>query len=208
MQEMSDSLPSSRFNHLKNANLSVFISEFLFRSYPDACTDMSERHRKNVLFNLRNWNVQIESVVGKSFKRYTIRADEFDIQSDMSIDVLKETSRAVIVCTERDESFGCTSIAKDDEAVFTGTSWAMPGMYVCFNLGPSSMQIEKYACNYLSIDCFDEKLTKSVEDGDDYMRQTGRLSHPFLRTSSLIAIWSGKNIDATFDEAKVFYFII
>lgn len=203
MQEMSDTLPSPRFSHLKKADLNVFISEFVFRTFPDTCRSASETHRKNVLFSLRRWSIRIESVVGNPVKRYTVRSDEFHIQSDMNIDVLQETLRTEISVKEPVVISGSKAGVRDESVIYTGTNWSIPGMNVVFGLGTSNMQLEKFVCNGLAIDCFNESLNGSIQNSYGYAQSTIHQSYPFLRTSYLTAIWTGKDVNVTFSEAKV-----
>jgi hypothetical protein len=203
MQEMSDSLPSPRFSHLKRADLNVTISEFVFRTFPDSCRYVSETHRKNVLFDLRRWTIRIEGTVGNPVKRYTVRSDEFHIQSDMNVDVLQETLRTEISVKEPAVIGGSMEGARDENIFYTGTNWSIPNMNVVFGLGPSNMQLEKFVCNGIAIDCFNECLSGSIRNSYGHLQSAYHQSYPFLRASSLTALWTGKNVNVTFSEAKV-----
>jgi hypothetical protein len=232
LQEISDSLPSSRFSHLKSSILNVQIKDFSFRTFPDTCSP-SEAHRKNVLFHLKSWSIRIESKFDSRTKQYKVSAEEFDMQSDMLVDVLAQSSRTEIIPTEREKhllqlgkrsGFG---FLEEDEVIYTGSKWAMPMMQVHFSLSPSSMRIDRYSCHAVNIDVFDEKLHSNSIGA--WVR-IGYHSHPFLRTSAASVLWcvvivainisllvtqnfyfaqfrsgpTGKIIDAKFEEAHVY----
>ena len=178
MQEISDSLPSSRFSHAKDSEMNVYINEFEFRTYPDACRP-SEAHKNNVIFYLRQWDIRVRGRAFQDAKAYRMIAKELDIHSDMLVDELSSSSRTKVYsnpCQVSDNNIDKNYFN------FFGTKWSLPNMSVTFNLGRSNMALDEFRCDAVNIDCFDECL--DIMDG--HQRQLHNF--PFMRSSPVLHI--------------------
>ena len=152
MQEMSDSIPSTRFGHMKDSELNIFIRSFQFRTFPDACAE-NNIHRKNVVLNFVDLGVNIEGKAFEAMKNFRVQSAQFFMTSDMLLEELSNVSRAEIFPNPENLNAAGASFSHE----FFGTQWSLPDMLVNFQLGGPLFQLSDFKCARVDVDCFMEK---------------------------------------------------